>query len=111
MIETVILNHLNKELDVPSFLEKPANAPTEYVLFEKTGSGRSNQLPSSTFAFQSYSTSLFKAAVLNEFVKDAVDNLIILDEIAGVSLNSDYNHTDTTTKEYRYQSVYDINHY
>lgn len=111
MIEEVILNHLKDKLGVPVFLEKPTNAPVEYVIFEKTGSGRTNKLGSSTFAFQSYSTSLFKAAVLNESVKRTVDSLIVLNEIARVSLNSDYNYTDTTTKEYRYQAVYDINHY
>ena len=27
------------------------------------------------------------------------------------NLNSDYNFTDTETKEYRYQAVFDINYY
>lgn len=111
MIELVILNHLKEGLDVPVFMEKPTNAPSEYVLFEKTGGGRNETMPSATFAFQSYSTSLFKAAVLNEAVKNEVDHLILLDEIRGVTLNTDYNFTDTTTKQYRYQAVYDIKHY
>ena len=111
MIELVILNHLKDGLDVPVFMEKPTNAPSEYVLFEKTGGGRNETMPSATFAFQSYSTSLFKAAVLNEAVKNEVDHLILLDEIRSVTLNTDYNFTDTTTKQYRYQAVYDIKHY
>lgn len=111
MIEIVILNHLNSVLDVPAYLEKPTTAPTEYVLFEKTGSGRANHLGSSTFAFQSYSNSLFKAALLNEKTKNAIDRLIELNEISGLSLNTDYNFTDTSTKQYRYQAIYDINHY
>ena len=111
MIELVILNHLKEGLDVPVFMEKPTNAPSEYVLFEKTGGGRNETMPSATFAFQSYSTSLFKAAVLNEAVKNEVDHLVLLDEIRGVTLNTDYNFTDTTTKQYRYQAVYDIKHY
>ena len=111
MIELVILNHLKDGLDVPVFMEKPTNAPSEYVLFEKTGGGRNETMPSATFAFQSYSTSLFKAAVLNEAVKNEVDDLVLLDEIRGITLNTDYNFTDTTTKQYRYQAVYDIKHY
>lgn len=111
MIELVILNHLKDELDVPSYMEKPDEAPLEYVLFEKTGSGRNETMPSATFAFQSYSTSLFKAATLNETVKRVVDKLILLDEFRGVTLNTDYNFTDTTTKQYRYQAVYDVKHY
>ncbi|SDQ04437.1 hypothetical protein SAMN04487752_0319, partial [Carnobacterium viridans] len=50
-------------------------------------------------------------ALLNEELKEVVENLILLNEISGVRLNSDYNFTDTTTKEYRYQAVFDINHY
>ena len=111
MIELVILNHLKDGLNVPVFMEKPTNAPSEYVLFEKTGGGRNETMPSATFAFQSYSTSLFKAAVLNEAVKNEVDHLVLLDEIRGITLNTDYNFTDTTTKQYRYQAVYDIKHY
>lgn len=111
MIEKTILDHLKTELSVPVHLEKPDPAPTKYVLFEKTGSGRSNGLINSTFAFQSYAGSLYEAAALNERVKDAVDSLITLDDISAVKLNSDYNFTDTVTKKYRYQAVYDIYHY
>ena len=54
---------------------------------------------------------MYGAAALNEEVKKAVDSLIELNEIASVTLNTDYNFTDTTTKQYRYQAVYDIKHY
>ena len=64
---------------------------------------------------QSYENSMQKAAELNEEVKhwmlDGMEGLITLNEVAQVQLNSDYNYTDTTTKEYRYQAVYDIIHY
>ena len=111
MVEVTILNHLKDKLSVPVHLEKPEPAPTEYILFEKTGSSRNNHLVASTFAFQSYSKSMYGAAALNEEVKKAVDSLIELDEIASIKLNTDYNFTDTTTKKYRYQAVYDIKHY
>ena len=111
MIEVTILNHLKTKLSVPVRLEKPEPPPPEYVLFEKIGSSRNNHLLSTTLAFQSYSESMYGAAALNELVKQAVDSLIELDEIASVKLNTDYNFTDTTTKKYRYQAVYDIKHY
>ena len=111
MIEKVILDHLNGQLVAPVYMEKPDPAPGEYVLLEKTGSGKTNKLPSSTFVFQSYSASLYGAAVLNDLVKAAVESLDTLAEIGRVRLNSDYNFTDTATKNYRYQAVYDISHY
>lgn len=113
MIEVVILNHLKTKLSVPVRLEKPEPLPADgkYVLFEKIGSNRLNKTGGSTFAFQSYGKSMYEAAALNEKTKIAVDSLIELDEIVSVKLNRDYNFTDTTTKQYRYQAVYDIKHY
>ena len=111
MIELTIKTHFDSALDVDVYFEQPETAPESFVLIEKTGSGRSNKLNSSTFAFQSYAGSMYAAASLNEQVKAAAESLVSLDEIASVSLNSDYNFTDTTTKRYRYQAVYDIKHY
>ena len=113
MIEITILNHLKTKLSVPVRLEKPEPLPEDgrYVLFEKIGSNSLNKLGGSTFAFQSYANSMYNAAALNIETKAAVDSLIELDEIVSVKLNRDYNFTDTTTKKYRYQAVYDIKHY
>lgn len=111
MIEIIIKQYLDSHLSVPSFLEQNGEMPDSYILFEKTGSSKRNYLSSSTFAFQSYAESMYDAAKLNEELKEVVGNMIELDEISNVQLNSDYNFTDTTTKEYRYQAVFDINHY
>ncbi len=111
MIEVIIKKYFDGHLTVPSFFEHQAKMPDKYVVIEKTGSSKRNQLKSSTFAFQSYAKSMHDVALLNEEVKDVVEGLIELDDISGVSLNSDYNYTDTETKSYRYQAVFDINHY
>ena len=111
MIEAIVLNYLNAHLSVNVFAEKPTNPPEKYVVIDKIGSSKENYLSSSTIAFQSYAESKYQAALLNEQVKEAVENMIVLDEVSKVELNSDYNFTDTTTKEYRYQAVYEIYHY
>lgn len=111
MIELIVLNHLNSKLSEPVSLEKPSAQTGSYVVFEKTSSSKGNHLPSATIAFQSYAETLYQAVVLNEEVKEAVESLIELDEIRGLTLNSDYNFTDISTKEYRYQAVYDIRYY
>lgn len=107
MIELIVLEYLKSALDVPVYMEKPTNE-TEYVLIEKTGSGVENYINDATFAVQSYATSMYDAAVLNEKVKEAMRALPALRDISRCSLNSDYNFTDTTTKEYRYQAVFDL---
>lgn len=111
MIEQVIQNYLNEALDVPVSLEVPDKPPARYVVMEKTGSRRENLITSSTFLFRSYAPTLYEAAALNEEVKAALDNAIVLDDIARAKLNSDYNYTDTSKKLYRYQCVYDFTHY
>lgn len=107
----MIKEFLDSHLSVPSFLEKQGKMPKSYVLFEKTGSGENNHISSSTYAFQSYAPSLYEAAVLNAELKEVLKEIIILNDISRIKLNSDYNYTDTTTKEYRYQAVFDITHY
>lgn len=108
MIEIIVLDYLNKALSVPVYMEKPEQEPERYVLLEKTGSSVENHIKSATIAIQSYAGSLYEAAALNEEVKDAMDNIVILNEVMGSDLNSDYNFTDTTKKKYRYQAVYDL---
>lgn len=111
MIEEIVLNHLKAMLRVPVYMEQPVEPEASFVLLEKTGSRRQNLVKSATLAVQSYAPSLVEAADLNEAVKAAMDNSVDLPEICKASLNSDYNYTDTDTKRYRYQAVYDITHY
>lgn len=109
MIETVILAHLDGALSVPVALEVPEERPASYVVFEKIGSQRQNRLDSATIALQSIAPSLYEAALLNEAVKAAMDQLPqSAPEVFGAELERDYNFTDTATKERRYQAIYNI---
>lgn len=107
MIELIVLDYLKNALDVPVVMEEPADAE-EFVLISKTGSGEENFIKNATFAVQSWAKSLYDAAVLNEKVIEAMAEIIELNEISKSSLNSDYEFTDTTTKHYRYQAVFDL---
>lgn len=111
MIEKIMLDYLSTALDVPVYMEAPENAPESYVLIEKTGSSENNHIKEATLAIQSTAPSLYKAACLNELIKDAMDKSVSLGSIAKAKCNSDYNFTDTTTKSYRYQAVYDVVYY
>lgn len=111
MIEQILLDYLLDQLAVPAYLERPADPPERYVLIEKTGGSQRNLLKSATLALQSHAESLYQAALLNEEVKGAMENAVALPEISSAKLNSDYNFTDTTTREYRYQAVYNVTYY
>lgn len=109
MIEKTILDYLNQE--ITACMEMPEEYAPPFALLEKTGGGEEHEVSRSTFAIQSYGRTMYEAAELNERVKALMKNLIELDEISKVSLNSDYNFTNTATKRYRYQAVFDIVHY
>ncbi|MDO4383886.1 MAG: hypothetical protein Q4C18_05275 [Eubacteriales bacterium] len=110
MIEKTLIKYLTPKLKpVPVRMEYPETKELPCVLIEKTGSGKVNGVKSATIAFQSMDTSLQKAAELNEKVKNAVEKMEDgIQFIGRCSLNSDYNFTDTSTKQYRYQAIYDI---
>lgn len=108
MIEKIVLDYLNKNLDVKCYMEKPERPPLSYVLIEKTAGSENSLIQSATLAIQSYAETLYKAAALNEHVKETLRNITDLDSVSKARRNSDYNFTDTSTKKYRYQAVYDF---
>ena len=109
MIETIILAALNDGLSVSAYMEVPEEKPASYVVIEKTGSQKVNRVDTATFAVQSIAGTLYDAAALNENVKAIMDALPeTTTEIFAADLNSDYNFTNTATKERRYQAVYNI---
>lgn len=108
MIEMTVVEYLSTTLSVPAYMEMPEKAPERFVLVEKTGGFVENHIYSATLAIQSYAGSMYEAASLNEVVKKAMDNIIVLDAVSRSKLNTDYNFTDTTKKKYRYQAVYDL---
>ena len=110
MIETALIRFLNDH-DLPAYLEHEENMPQEYVIVEKIGGSETDHVPSAILALQSYSSTLLGAAELNERLKQLMKSFAELDTICRVALNSDYNYTDTETKQYRYQAVYEIKYY
>lgn len=108
MIEKVVQEHLNRVLDIPTLLEKPEEEIQEYIIIEKTGGSRENHIQSATIAIKSHAASLFRAAEINKKAIDAMNCLAELPEIGSSEYNTDYNYTDISKKEYRYQAVYEV---
>lgn len=111
MIEKTVLDYLNGNSSIPWYMETPEEPPAEYGLIEKTGSSVNNFIYRATIVLQTHADSLYRAACLNEEAKSLMDDIIVLNEITASHLNSDYNFTNTQTKKYRYQAVYDLVHY
>lgn len=110
MITKDLLDYLEEELSVGVYMEAPEQT-TNYVLLDQTGTSRTNHIITTTIAIQSYAPSLYEAMLLNEDVKSAMDGFLELPQVIRVELDTDYNFTNSATKQYRWQAVYSINHY
>lgn len=115
MIETTLLKYLRESTGYPVYTEIPDGAlPDEFILIERTSvkDADGRFLLSGMFAVQSYAASLYKAAVLDEKVYEAMRNMPdSCGDVTRVELNNSYNFTDPTTESYRYQSIYEITFY
>lgn len=113
LIEQVVIEYLKNALETDAvYAEEPDENITEYVVVEKTGSGRENYINNSTVAIQSYSSTLYNTIVLNDRVKAAMDEMWLNSPyVTDSTLNSDYNFSDSKRRRYRYQAVYDLTHY
>ena len=111
MIETTVKSYLVAN-NITAYLEMPEDYPGgKFCTIEKTGGGYEQGLSTATITIQSYGNCLADAASENVAVKNAMLAINSLPSITRVELNSDYNFTDTATRRYRYQAVYDLTYY
>lgn len=110
MIIKDLLDFLDAQLAVGVYVEAPEQI-TNYVLLDQTGTSRTNHIITTTVAVQSYAPTLYEAMQLNENVKAAMEGFAELAQVTRVELNTDYNFTNTATKQYRWQAVFAITHY
>ena len=111
MIEATIIAHLGANLAVHVGGEIPAKPEQRYVVVQKRGGERENHIYTSLIQFDAYAESLAEAAKLCQEVMAIVDDMICLDEVCSCEYGGDYNATDTASKRYCYQAMYDITHY
>ena len=117
-IEELVIDYLGTALSpvpvlvsVPESNPSPSDSPKSFCVIQKTGSSLQNHIYTSTIAVQSYSGSKLEAIRLNSRVIEAMLGMIALSQITRVELNSDYDYTDTSTKQQRYQAVFVLTHY
>lgn len=110
MIEEIILRALQSGTDAPAYTEMPEDKEMPFCIIERTGGGqRGHEQRTAKVAVQSYGETLLEAAELNEQVLDVMRELQYTENsIISCELNSNYNFTDTRTKRYRYQAVFDL---
>ncbi len=108
MIEQTVIEYLGGAISAPVSGVKPEGPPKRYVTVEKTGSSEENGLLTATLAVQCYGATLYEAAGLCQTVKSAMRGLVTIDNVFRCHCQTDYNFTSTTTKEPRYQAVFQV---
>lgn len=110
MIEKTVLDYLTSKMTEPIYTERNGQKGKFYII-EKVGGGETNHIKRASIVVQSLADSMYDAALMNESVKEVMKDIVALPEVSSCKLDSDYNFTDTTTKKYRYQAVFDLIHY
>lgn len=115
IIEETLIAYLTTALHdsgLPVYAMTPKqDVPRNYIVIDKTGSMHRDGITRATVAIQSISSdSLLKAVEINEDVIAAMDAFTEETNVFGVHLQADYNFTNTATKQYRYQAVFEINY-
>ena len=110
MIEETVINYLKARLADEVVMMRKENPPARFYVVEKTGSSVENHIYNSTITIQSYAPTLYEAAAMSDEAIRQMLQLVEIMDIFGVSLNAEYNYTDTATKTPRYQAVFDVNH-
>lgn len=108
MIEKIVIGYLNGLDGIEAYAERPEDPPEEYLIIEKVGGGEENYISRATIAVQSYADTLIRAAEICRKVEKAMKEITDLNNISRSRLNSSYNFTDTESKKYRYQAVFDL---
>lgn len=111
MIEIIIREYLESVLDVPVLLEVPKSVPSSYVLMRILDASETNHICAATFSFDITDTSLYKASILTESVRDALDGITILDSVSKAFMGGESSDIDSANKTYQYTLTYNFIYY
>jgi len=108
MIEVDVIKYLSTALSVSVTGEKPIKKPVKYVVIETIDSGRINYINAVTISIMSYADTLLNAAKLDAQVREAMFNITSLSNVSSCKLGGGSQAIDTQTKEYAYESIFNI---
>lgn len=112
MIESKVIEYLLEQFPIPVYAEVPKSKPSRFLTIERTGRVVIDHIKQANIAVQAWSSvSLEDAAQLCDEVETVMGGFISDNSIARCALENSYNFTDTSTKTYRYQAVFNIVYY
>lgn len=111
MIEEIIIDYLSKALSVPVYAEIPKKKSEQYIIVEKIAGGLVEKIKASSVSVYSYSSTQYKAAELDEVVRNTMLDIVSLDNISSCKVGGESRSNDVLNKEYRYETIFNLYHY
>ena len=109
MIEQTVVDYLSGALTVAVGTQTPKGPPESYVVVERTGGGEKDGLQAAVLALRCTSPTLYGAIALCSLASRAMRMLPwSVENVSGSKIESMYNQTDTSTKEFRYTVVFRV---
>lgn len=109
MTESIIRSYLKQELGTDAvYTETPKHMPDEFVTFTLIDRERVNHIDTVSYRFNSYAKSKGKAALLDEKVRAAMDDIIRMDAFSSSKLGGGDDLPDETLDRYRYRCYYNL---
>lgn len=112
MIEVTVKNAIETYTGIATYMEIPKNHPDTFAIIERVGGSQDEHISYAMISVQIYAPSMGYAAQACDTISQAMLYEAINEpDISSVALNAKYNATDTETKKYRYQAIFDIAFY
>lgn len=108
LIEQTVIEYLQSELNLNEiYPEIPNPIPEKFVILQVVDRKYTDKINSVTVELLSYATSKYEAAVLDENVREAMNDIIKLDNIS-CRFGGGNDNPDTTLKIPRYRCYFNL---
>lgn len=108
LIEKTIRDYLLETIkNVPIEVEEP-EGETKYIVFRVIDRNKTDLIDSVTVEFYSYGKSKFEAASLDNELRTAMENIVVLGSIYSSKLGGGNDDYDEDLKRYRYRSYFNL---
>ena len=108
MIEERVIAYLNTVLDTPVYMEEPIEKVPEYSVIQSIDNGRIDYIDAVTLNIRTYAASLNRAAALNKLVKEAMYNIVTLDDISSSKCGGGGQVLEGTTNRHAWECVFNL---
>lgn len=108
LIEPIILKYLNDNLDVPVDTSMPDDLPEKFVIFSVVEHNRKNYIDHATIEFQSYAKTKLDAAEIDDKVRELMEDIIFLPEVAASRCGGGNDQNDSDVDRFRYRCYFNL---